>query len=123
MKKPLILALLLTALPLAPALAEAPIPTIGLIARVYPHRAFSITTEFSGFKMPGFIGNRISDALGDDDDFDAKVFDFDVYGTLNFGRHVGVQAGYRSLTADYLIDEDSGDLEMKGMYFGGLLRF
>jgi hypothetical protein len=103
--------------------ATAPVPTIGVIARVYPHRAFSITTEFSGFKMPGFIGDRISDSLGDDDDFEAKLFDFDIYGTLNFGRHVGVQGGYRSLTADYLIDEDSGDLKMKGTYFGGLLRF
>ncbi len=103
--------------------AQVPVPTIGLIARVYPHRAFSITTEFTGFKMPGFVGRRISGALGDDDDFEAKLFDLDVYGTLNFGRHVGVQGGYRSLSADYLIDEDAGDLKMRGMYFGGLLRF
>ena len=103
--------------------ATAPVPTIGAIARVYPHRAFSITAEFTGFKMPGFVGNRIAESLGDDDDFDAKLVDFDIYGTLNFGRHVGIQGGYRSLTADYLIDEDSGDLKMKGTYFGGLLRF
>ncbi len=103
--------------------ATAPVPTIGLIARVYPHRAFSITTEFSGFKMPGFIGERISDSLGETDDFEAKLFDLDIYGTLNFGRHVGAQFGYRSLTADYLVDEDSGDLKMKGTYFGGVLRF
>jgi hypothetical protein len=103
--------------------ATAPVPTIGVIARVYPHRVFSVTTEFSGFKMPGFIGDRISDSLGDDDDFEAKLFDLDIYGTVNFGRHVGVQGGYRSLTADYLIDEDSGDLKMKGTYFGGILRF
>ena len=103
--------------------ATAPVPTIGLIARVYPHRAFSITTEFSGFKMPGFIGERISDSLGETDDFEAKLFDLDIYGTLNFGRHVGAQFGYRSLTADYLVEEDSGDLKMKGTYFGGVLRF
>jgi hypothetical protein len=103
--------------------AQAPVPTVGVIARVYPHRTFSLTAEFTGFKMPGFIGSRISESLGDDDDFDAKLFDLDIYGTLNFGRHVGVQGGYRSLTADYLIEEDSGDLKMKGMYFGGLLRF
>jgi hypothetical protein len=103
--------------------AKAPIPTIGVIARVYPHRVFSITAEFTGFKMPGFVGRRISDALGDDDDFEAKLYDFDVYGTLNFGRHVGVQGGYRSLSADYLIEADSGDLKLKGLYFGGLLRF
>lgn len=100
----------------------APIPTIGIIARVYPHKNFSITTEFTGFKMPGFIGSRISDTLSGDD-FDAKMYDFDFYGTLNFGRNVGVQGGYRSVTADYLVDEDAGDLKMKGLYFGGLVRF
>ena len=58
-----------------------------------------------------------------DDDADAKVLDLDLYGTVNFGSHVGAQLGYRSLTADYLFDEDAGDLELKGWYFGGLLRF
>jgi hypothetical protein len=100
----------------------APIPTIGVIARAYPHKDVSITAEFTGFKMPGFIGSRISDSLSGDD-FDAKMYDFDVYGTINLGRHVGVQGGYRSVTADYLVDEDAGDLKMKGMYFGGLVRF
>ena len=48
---------------------------------------------------------------------------FDLYGTINFGSHVGVQGGYRSLSADYLVDQDAGDLKMKGFYFGGLVRF
>jgi hypothetical protein len=100
---------------------SAPVPTIGIVARAYPHRLFSITAEFSGFKFPGFIGNRIDDAIGDD--FDAKVFGLDLYGTLSFGRHVGVQGGYRRVTADYVFDDDAGDLKMQGMYFGGLVRF
>ena len=100
----------------------APIPTVGIIARGYPHKQFSITAEFTGFKMPGFIGSKISDSLTNDD-FDAKMYDFDIYGTLSFGRYVGVQGGYRAVTADYLVDDDSGDLKMKGMYFGGLVRF
>ena len=103
--------------------ATAPVPTLGFIARVYPHRAFSITTEFTGFSVPGFIGDRISDSLGDDDDFEAKLYEFDVYGTLNFGRHLGVQGGYRRLSAEYLVDDDAGDLTLKGWYWGGLLRF
>jgi hypothetical protein len=100
----------------------APMPTIGGIARVYPHKQFSITVEYTGFKMPGFIGDKISDSL-QGDDFDASQSDFDFYGTLSFGRHVAAQGGYRSLTADYLVDEDAGDLKMKGWYFGGLVRF
>lgn len=100
---------------------QAPVPTIGGIIRVYPHKTFALTAEMSGFKMPGFIGRRITDAV--EDDPDAKVFDLDIYGTINFGRHVGAQLGYRSLTADYDFDEDLGDLELKGWYWGGLLRF
>jgi len=101
---------------------NAPIPTIGLIARGYLHEDVSITAEFTGFKVPGFIGERISDSLSGDD-FEAKMYDFDLYGTINFGSHAAVQGGYRSVTADYLVDEDAGDLKMKGYYFGGLLRF
>jgi hypothetical protein len=100
----------------------APIPTIGIIARAYPHKHVSITAEFTGFTMPGFIGSRISDSLSGDD-FDAKMYDFDLYGTVNFGPYVAAQGGYRSIVADYLVDDDAGDLKMKGMYFGGLVRF
>lgn len=99
----------------------APVPSFGLALRAYPHKHVSVTTEFTGFKVPGFIGNRITDTL--DNDFEAKMFDLDIYGTINLGRHVGVQVGYRSVTADYAVDEDSGDLAMKGTYFGGLIRF
>jgi hypothetical protein len=80
-----------------------------------------LTAEFTGFKVPGFLAKKITDAV--DNDADAKVFDLDLYGTVNFGSHVGAQLGYRSLTADYLLDEDAGDLELKGWYFGGLVRF
>jgi len=100
---------------------DAPVPALGFTARVYPHRLVSFTTEFAGFKVPGFIGKRISDAVGDD--FDARMYDLDVYGTVSFGRYVGAQVGYRRVTANYLIDPDAGDLKMSGMYFGGVLRF
>lgn len=101
---------------------SAPIPAIGFTARAYPHRLFSITTEFTGFKVPGFIGSKISDAV-QGDDFDAKMYDFDLYGTVSFGRYIGAQIGYRRLTADYVIDPDEGDLKMSGVYFGGVFRF
>jgi len=100
---------------------EAPIPAIGFTARVYPHRLVSISTEFTGFKLPGFIGKKINDAV--QDDFDAKMYDFDLYGTVSFTRYIGVQTGYRRVIAEYLIDPDSGDLKMSGMYFGALVRF
>ena len=98
----------------------APIINLGVIVRVYPHRVFSITAEYTGFKVFGFV-KTLTDRISED--LDVKVNDFDIYGTVNFGGHVGAQLGYRSLTSDYSIDDDEGDLKMKGMYFGGLVRF
>lgn len=89
------------------------VPGLGGIVRGYFSKNFSVTGEFTGFKMP----DKISEAI------DGKVVDFDVYGTLNLGRNLGVQGGYRSITADYSLDEDAGSLKMKGTYFGGVLRF
>lgn len=100
----------------------APILALGVIARVYPHRNVGITFEYTGFKIFGFI-RGVANAVSDIDDLEAKMQDFDIYGTINFGRHVGAQIGYRSLTAEYLVDDDSGDLKLKGPYFGGVVRF
>ena len=94
----------------------APIVALGGIIRVYPHRNFSLTAEFTGIKVFGFTV-AFTDRIAED--LEAKMYDLDLYGTLNFGRHVGVQGGYRSVTADYLVEEDSGELKMKGLYFGG----
>jgi hypothetical protein len=93
--------------------ARAPIPALGAIGRVYVLPYISITGEFTGFKLPESI----------DEDYGAKYYDFDVYGTVNFNDHVGAQAGYRSLTVFYKIDDDEGDLRLKGPYFGGVVRF
>jgi len=87
----------------------APVPTIGVIGRGYIHPMVAITGEFTGLK----IGS---------DDFDVTFTDFDINGTVVFGR-VGAQVGYRSVIADYVVEEDSGDLKMQGLYFGGLVRF
>jgi hypothetical protein len=94
----------------ASADVTAAVPTIGVIGRGYIGRMVAITGEFTGLRVTR-------------DEFEAKFFDFDINGTVSFGRYVGAQAGYRSVVVDYLIDEDAGDLKMKGPYFGGLLRF
>ena len=93
--------------------ARAPIPAIGVIGRAYVVPNVSITGEFSGFKLPEGI----------DEDSRGKYFDFDLYGTVNFSDHFGAQAGYRSLTVFYKVEEDEGDFKMKGLYFGGVVRF
>ena len=93
--------------------AKAPIPAIGLIARGYIIPNVSITGEFTGFRLPESI----------DEDYGGRYYDFDLYGTVNFSDNIGVQLGYRSLTVFYRVEEDEGDLKLKGMYFGGVLRF
>ena len=93
--------------------AQAPAPGIGVIGRGYLSRNLSVTAEFVGFKVP----DRITE------EFDGEMWDFDIYATVNFGRHVGVQGGYRRLDVEYLVEEDAGTLKMKGLYWGGVVRF
>jgi len=88
----------------------APVPAIGIIGRGYLGPAVSITGEFTGLSL----------TRGDDE---GKFFDFDLYGTVSMGRNFGVQGGYRSLVVDYVVDEDTGRLKMKGLYFGAVVRF
>jgi hypothetical protein len=93
--------------------AQAPIPAIGFVGRGYVVPNISITGEFSFFKLPSSI----------DEDYQGRYYDFDLYGTVNFTDHFAAQLGYRSLTVFYKIEEDQGDLKMKGLYFGGIARF
>ena len=95
------------------ARAQAPVPAVGGIGRFYAAPNVSITGEFTMFKLPESI----------DEDYRARYYDFDLYGTVNFNEHVGAQAGYRSLTVFYKVETDTGDLKMKGLYFGGVVRF
>ena len=88
----------------------APIPTIGVIGRGYIAPNVSVTGEFTGMSV----------TPGEDE---LKFWDFDLYGTVSVGRNFGVQGGYRSVVADYIVDEDTGDLKMKGLYFGAVVRF
>lgn len=89
---------------------NVPVPTIGGIGRGYVTPFVSITGEFTGLKF-------------NHGDFSAHFYDFDVYGTANFGRNVGAQVGYRSMTVDYDIEKDAGNLKLKGPYLGGVIRF
>lgn len=91
--------------------AKGPVPAIGGIGRVYVHKHVSITGELTGMKLP-----EIQEYVG-------SFFDLDIYGTVNFTHNFGVQAGYRTLDAAYTARKDTGDLEMRGLYFTGVVRF
>ena len=92
---------------------RAPIPALGGIGRYYIVPEFSITGEVTAFKIPDSINNQ----------YNAHYVDVDIYGTLNFTKNVGVQAGYRSLDLGYLIKTDSGNFTLKGLYFGAVVRY
>ncbi len=93
--------------------ARAPIPAVGFIGRGYVVPNISITGEFSFFPLPRDLN----------DDYKAKYYDFDLYGTVNFTDNFGAQGGYRSFDVFYHVDEDEGNLTLKGIYFGGIVRF
>jgi hypothetical protein len=93
--------------------AQAPVPAIGGAGRVYVVPKVSITGEFTFFRLPESF----------DEDYRARYYDFDLYGTVNVNDYFGVQLGYRSMTVFYKVETDTGDLKMKGLYFGAVARF
>lgn len=93
--------------------AVAPVPTIGFVGRAYPAANLAVGGEMSFFRTPENLK----------DTFDGSYTDYDFYGTLNFNKYVGAQVGYRSIDIFYAVDEDSGSLRFKGMYFSGVVRF
>jgi len=95
------------------ARARAPVPAIGGIGRFYPHPNVGITFEVSGISFPQSLSER----------WDAKYVEYSLYGTINFGNAGGVQIGYRSIDVSYQFDLDSGNFNLKGPYFGGVVRF
>jgi hypothetical protein len=100
-----------TALLLEFARARAPVPGIGGIGRVYVVPNVSITGELTAFKLPELEGDK------------AHYVDFDLYGTYNITNNVGAQFGFRSLNVGYVVDTDTGDLDMRGVYFGVVARY
>jgi len=93
--------------------AKAPIPNIGGIGRIYVVPNISITGKMVGMKIPDSISP----------DYRAHYIDFDLYGTVNFNDYVGAQVGYRSLDVGYTIKKDMGSFVMRGLYFGGVVRY
>jgi hypothetical protein len=93
--------------------AQAPIPAIGGIARVYVVPNISITGELTGVKIPDSISKE----------YKAHYADLDIYGTLNFTNNIGVQGGYRSVDVGYHVNSDTGSFVLKGIYFGVVARY
>lgn len=91
---------------------KVPVPTIGAAGRVYLVKNLSVTGELTGLKL-AYQNNE------------GTYVDLNIYGTFNFTNNVGVQGGYRTLKVDYIVNDgdDTGNLRLKGLYFGGVARF
>jgi len=95
--------------------AAAPIPAIGFAGRGYVTPNLSIDSELSFFRVP--------DSLSEQLEGDGSYTDFDIHGTYNFNKYVGFQMGWRRTRIFYNVDVDTGDLQFKGLYFGGVIRY
>jgi hypothetical protein len=93
--------------------ARGPIPAIGGIGRFYVVPNISITGELTAFKLPSSIDER----------YNAHYVDLDIFGTVNFTDYIGVKGGYRSSDVGYLIKADSGSFNLRGLYFGAVVRY
>ena len=93
--------------------AQAPIPAVGGVVRIYVVPNISITADVTGFSLPDKL---IKDTSG-------HYVDFDIYGTLNFTNNIGLQGGYRSLDVGYAVKTDTGSFTLRGPYIGAVLRY
>jgi hypothetical protein len=93
--------------------AQAPIPALGGVFRIYPAANISITGEVTGMTLPESLIKNTS----------GHYLDVDVYGTLNFTDRVGVQVGVRSFDVGYLIKTDTGSFTLTGLFFGVVARY
>jgi hypothetical protein len=92
---------------------KAPLPAIGIVGRAYPLPALAINFEMSTFNVP-------KDTIPN---IEANYYDWDINGTFNVSRYLGVEVGWRRMTNYLSIKKDVGDTKFQGMYFGGALRY
>jgi hypothetical protein len=111
------------------ATAQAPVPSLGGVGRVYIVPNISATVEITGMKLPDNVIKRTF----------AHYLDVDIYGTVNFNDHLGAQFGYRSLDVGVTVKSDvanacgvsvtagltgtSGCFKLSGPYIGVVARY
>jgi len=95
------------------AKAQVPIPAIGAIARVYLTPGFSVTAEYTYFKLPASLIK----------DTDAHYTEYDIYTTFNVTNNLGAQAGDRKSDVGVSVTAVHGSATLSGLYFGGVVRF
>jgi hypothetical protein len=83
-----------------------------------------VTGEVTFFTL-GWIPDSLLRGLSDDENatYDGHYVDLNIYGTVNFTRNIGVQAGFRSWDLGYLVEKDTGTFKLRGLFFGVVARY
>jgi hypothetical protein len=92
---------------------SAPLPAIGIVGRAYPIPEVALNFEVSMFRVPE----------GSIPDVEANYYDWDIHGTVNLHRSVGLQVGWRRMTNFLIVEDDSADVKFQGLWFGAALRY
>ena len=92
--------------------AEAPLPAIGLVTRVYVLPDLAVNFELTGLKMPEYQGK-----------YEGTYMDLDLSATVNFTNNFGASFGWRMLDTNIRVNQDFGDLKFSGFWFGGAIRY
>jgi len=96
----------------ATAEGSSPLLEIGAAGRFYPIRNLAINVEGSGIKLTDLAPDTI-----------LKTMSWDVSATYNFTRNFGVSGGWRRLDTNLEVSGAGGDLDFKGFWFGGSIRY
>jgi hypothetical protein len=92
--------------------AQAPLPAIGIVGRVYVVPGVAVNFEVTGLRLRNVMS-----------DYDAVYADWDLHGTVNLTNNVGAQVGWRKMTTYLEIGGETGDLKFQGLWFGAAIRY
>lgn len=91
---------------------HSPLLEIGAAGRFYPIRHLAINVEGSGLKLT----NLEPDSL-------LKTMNWDLSATYNITNNFGVSGGWRRMDTSIKVKGDSGELDFKGLWIGGSVRY
>jgi hypothetical protein len=96
----------------ASAEGQSPMIAFGMAGRFYPIRHLAINLEGTGLKLTDLQPDSVF-----------KTLDLDLSATYNFTNWVGVSGGWRRTDTSLKFNGDSGEVDFKGFWIGGVVRY
>jgi hypothetical protein len=90
-----------------------PLLEIGAAGRFYPIRHLAVNVEASGLQLTNVVE---PDSL-------LKTMNWDLSATYNITNNFGVSGGWRRLDTHLKLKGDAGEVDFKGLWFGGSIRY